>query len=173
MVRDRRMMGRERSELSYSVVHVHDVGKFTLYGAVDMQLHLKLSNPRDAVLVRSAVASAHVLTVSILLYRNCQTGTCSLTSKEEFIDSLFINLQRPQCGCWRRKKAGQSVEGEKPRSLGLKDWAFDWLKRLVMDVSWWYRCRRTRGRTSDKLPGSGLCNHSGSKVPSGLKSPWY
>lgn len=42
MVRDRRMMGRERSELSYSVVHVHDVGKFTLYGAVDMQLHLKL-----------------------------------------------------------------------------------------------------------------------------------
>lgn len=84
------MMGRERSELSYSVVHVHDVGKFTLYGAVDMQLHLKLSNPRDAVLVHLAVASAHVLTVSALLCR--QPGTCSLTSQEEFIGSLFINL---------------------------------------------------------------------------------
>lgn len=113
------MMGRERSELSYSVVHVHDVGEFTLYGAVDMQLHLKLSNPRDAVLVHSA--SARVLTVSALLCRNRQTGTSSLTSKEEFIDSLFINLQRLRCGHWRRKKAGQSVEGEKPRSLGLKD----------------------------------------------------
>lgn len=159
MVRDRRMMGRERSELSFSVVHVHDVGKFTLYGAVDMQLHLKLSNPRDAVLVHSAVASAHVLTVSALLCRNCQAGTCSLTSKRGIQRQLIHK--------------GQSVEGEKPRSLGLKDWAFDWLKRLVMDVSWWYRRRRTRGRTSDKLPGSGLCNHSGSKVPSGLKSPWY
>lgn len=73
------MMGRERSELSYSVVHVHDVGEFTLYGAVDMQLHLKLS--KDAVLVHSAAASARVLTVSALLRRNCQ-GRARLRPKK-------------------------------------------------------------------------------------------
>lgn len=135
-----------------------------------MQPHLRFSNPQDAILVHSAVASADVLAISSLLYLNCQTGTWSLTSKEGFINSLFINLQHFLSGYWRHKKAGQSVEGEKRRSLGFNVWL---VKRLVVDVSWWHQRRRRRGRRLDKRPGLGLCHHSGSKVPSGLYSPWY